>query len=113
LKEAEWTKDFPISIMICDLRGIIVAMNEKAAEMYTKDGGKELIGKNLFDCHPEPARTRLQQLLETGETNLYTTEKKGIKKLIYQAPWLQDGQRRGMIELVFELPFNMPHFIRD
>jgi PAS domain S-box-containing protein len=113
LTDSSWAQDLPASIMICDLRGIIVEMNGKAAEMYKKDGGKELIGKNLFDCHPEQARNRLRQLLETGETNVYTTEKKGIKKLVYQAPWLQAGQRRGMIEMVFELPLNMPHFIRD
>ena len=112
-KDALWTADFPGSITVCDLEGIVVEMNEKAAQMYRADGGKALIGKNLFDCHPEPSRTKLQQLLASGESNIYTTEKKGIKKFIYQTPWFQDGQRRGMIELVLEIPFNMPHFIRD
>jgi hypothetical protein len=52
--------------MVCDLNGIILEMNDKAAEMYRKYGGMELVGKNLFDCHPEPARGKLKRLLETG-----------------------------------------------
>ncbi len=113
MREVNWTTDFPGSIMICDLDGIVVEMNEKAAQMYRKDGGKALLGKNLFDCHPEPSRTKLRQLLDTGGINIYTTEKKGIKKLLYQAPWLQAGQRCGMIELALEIPFDIPHFQRD
>jgi hypothetical protein len=113
LKEVDWIKNFPGAIMVCDLQGIVVEMNEKAAQTYRKDGGRDLMGKNLFDCHPEPARTRFSQLLESGEINIYTIEKKGIKKLIYQAPWIQDGQRRGMMELSLEIPFSSPHFVRD
>jgi PAS domain S-box-containing protein len=110
--EINWTTEFPGSITICDLRGIVLEMNEKAAEMYASYGGKALIGKNLFDCHPEPARSKLRQLLETGDRNIYTTERDGIKKLIYQAPWRQDGRRSGMVELAFEIPFDLPNFVR-
>ena len=109
----DWTTKFPGSITICDLRGIVIDMNEKAAEMYRQNGGKALIGKSLFDCHPDPGSRKLHQLLETGESNVYTTEKRGIRKLIYQAPWYQDGERRGMVELALEIPFDTPHFIRE
>jgi transcriptional regulator with PAS, ATPase and Fis domain len=113
LAAPNWTTEFPGSITVCDLRGIVLEMNEKAAAMYTRHGGTELIGKNLFDCHPEPARSKLQQLLDTGKSNVYTIEKNRTKKLIYQAPWFQDGQRRGMVELAFEVPFDPSHFIRE
>jgi len=113
LNDINWTTDFTGSITVCDLDGVVVEMNEKAAEMYRKDGGRNLIGKNLIDCHPEPARSKLQQLLKSGEYNIYTTERNGIKKLIYQAPWLQNGQRCGMVELALEIPLKPRHFIRD
>jgi hypothetical protein len=45
--------------------------------------------------------------------NIYTIEKNGVKKLIYQTPWYQDGQYAGFIELSLEIPFEMPHFIRS
>jgi hypothetical protein len=89
-----------------------VEMNEKASEMYRDFGGKTLIGKNLLDCHPEPARNKLLQLLESGGRNVYTVEKMGIKKLIYQTPWVKDNRRCGIIELALEIPFELPNFIR-
>jgi len=107
-----WTANVPDSVMVCDLNGIILEMNDKAAEMYRKYGGMELVGKNLFDCHPEPARGKLKRLLETGDRNIYTIEKNGIRKMIYQVPWYQDGRRSGMIELSFEFPADLPHFVR-
>jgi hypothetical protein len=44
---------------------------------------------------------------------MYTTEKNGIKKLVYQSPWYKDGQYAGFVEFVLEIPFEMPHFIRS
>ena len=102
----------PGSIVVCDLSGIVLEMNQKAAETYQSYGGMELVGKSLIDCHPEPAQSKLLKLLETGELNIYTIERNGTKKLIYQAPWYQNGSRRGMIELALEIPFDMPHFVR-
>jgi ribosomal protein S6 len=72
-----------------------------------------LIGANILDCHPEPARTKLKGLLESGRANIYTIEKKGVKKLIYQAPWYKDGEYAGIVELSLEIPWDMPHFVRD
>ena len=113
MEDPNWTAGFPGSILVCDLQGIILGMNNKAAEMYRSDGGKDLIGKSLIDCHPEPARSKLLRLLETGESNVYTIERNGIKKFIYQSPWYQDGRRKGMVELAVEIPFDVPHFIRN
>ena len=59
-----WVKEFPGAITVCDSRGIILEMNAKAVENFKQDGGRKLIGKNLFDCHPEPARTKLKDLME-------------------------------------------------
>jgi len=102
----------PGSMVVCDLGGIVLEMNQRAAETYQRYGGMELVGKSLIDCHPEPARSKLLKLLEAGECNIYTIERNGNKKLIYQTPWYQNGLRRGMIELALEIPFDMPHFVR-
>ncbi len=108
----EWINAIPGSVTVCDLEGIIVAMNEQAVESFRSDGGKELIGKSLIECHPEPARSKLLRLLQTGERNVYTIEKNGIRKLIYQAPWRRDNARCGMVEVSLEIPWDIPHFIR-
>jgi len=108
-----WIKEFPGAITVCDRQGIIVEMNDKAAKSFQDDGGYDLIGKNLLGCHPEPSRTKLKELLDSQKTNVYTIEKKGVKKLIYQAPWYKDGEYAGLVEFSLEIPFEMPHFIRE
>ena len=107
-----WIQEFAGSVTVCDREGIILEMNEAAARGFAADGGKALIGTNALDCHPEPARSKMKQLLQTQGRNVYTIEKKGVKKLICQAPWYQDGQYAGFVELSLEIPAAMPHFVR-
>ena len=111
--ENAWIKEFPAAITVSDPDGIILDMNDKAAKSMTKDGGRDLIGKNMLDCHPDPARGKLERLMDERKANAYTIEKNGIKKFIYQSPWYKDGVYAGLIELSFEIPFEMPHFIRE
>lgn len=111
--ENAWVKEFPGAVTVCDPDGIILEMNDRSAKMFKEDGGRALIGTNVLDCHPEPARRKLRHMLEAHQTNVYTIEKKGRKKLIYQSPWYQDGQYAGFIEIALEIPSEMPHFVRD
>jgi transcriptional regulator with PAS, ATPase and Fis domain len=108
-----WVKEFPANIVVCDTQGIIIEMNDRAARFYEKDGGYGLVGKNVLDCHPEPARSKLAHFLETGEANIYTIDKKGVKKIIHQMPWYQQGKYAGIVEIIFEIPGELPHFIRE
>jgi len=108
-----WVQEFPGAITVCNSEGIILEMNNQAVKMFQDQGGEALIGTNVLDCHPEPARTKVKRLLETQQTNVYTIEKRGVKKLVYQAPWYQDGRFGGLVELVLEIPAQMPHFVRS
>jgi len=112
MNNSDWLKEFPGAVTVCDKEGTILSMNDKSVQAFAEDGGAALIGKNVFDCHPEPARTKLRRMLEAGQKNIYTIEKKGVKKLIYQAPWTENGRYRGFIELSLEIPFDLPHFVR-
>ena len=108
-----WVDEFPCAVTVCDPNGIILEMNQKSAENFKDDGGMKLIGKSLLDCHPEPSLTKLKNLLEKKEANVYSTEKNGIRKLIYQSPWYKNGEYSGFVELSLEIPSEIPHFIRD
>jgi len=112
MNEHAWIKEFPAAVTVGDTDGVILEMNDKAARTFEKDGGYKLIGANMLDCHPEPARTKTQRLLAAREKNIYTIEKNGVKKLIYQSPWYQNGEYAGFVELSLEIPFEMEHFIR-
>ncbi len=108
-----WVREFPGAVTVCDAAGRIIEMNDKAAEVFEKDGGRGLVGTNALDCHPEPARTKLKGMLESGRTNVYTIQKQGKKKLIYQSPWYEGGRYAGFVEISVEIPWDMPHFNRD
>jgi PAS domain S-box-containing protein len=108
-----WTFEFPVAITVCDRAGTILYMNKRSSEVFEGSGGGNLLGSNLLDCHPEPAREKVRQLLEGQARNVYTIQKDGIRKLIYQSPWFQDGRFAGFVELSLEIPDVVPHFVRD
>ncbi|MBM2815492.1 MAG: fold domain protein [Ignavibacteria bacterium] len=102
----------PFPITVCAKDGIITYMNSRSIEMFKDDGGDGLIGSNVLDCHPEPSRTQLESMLKEQTTNCYTIEKKGKKKIIYHAPMYKEGIYDGFVEISFEIPEQMQHFIR-
>ncbi len=59
------------------------------------------------------AKTKLLEMLTQHNTNAYTIEKNGVKKLIYQTPWYDNDAFAGYVELSIEIPFEMPHYIRQ
>lgn len=108
-----WLDQDEAAITICDLNGIIIYMNERSRQSFTKyDDSGVTIGSSLVECHPEPSRTKLLGMLKEPLTNVYTTEKRGIKKLIRQSPWYRDGIFSGVVEISFEIPFEMAHHVR-
>lgn len=110
--EGAWIKELQAAITVCDKDGIIVEMNDQSARNFAKDGGRELIGSSVLDCHPEKARDIITRMLANRAENIYTTEKDGLRKLVCQKPWYQEGQFMGLVEFIIELPPDMPHFKR-
>jgi transcriptional regulator with PAS, ATPase and Fis domain len=113
MKAHTWVDEFPAAITVSDKTDTIIEMNAGSAKTFEKDGGEKLIGTNVLDCHPEPARSKLRDIMANRKTNIYTIEKAGVKKLVYQAPWYRDGRYSGLVEISFEIPFELPHFVRD
>ena len=105
-------KEFNGAITITDKAGVITYMNDKSIKTFMDDGGEKLLGQNVLDCHPEPSRSKLAELMNKEITNVYTIEKNGKKKLVYQSPLYENGNYKGFIELTLEIPFEMPHFVR-
>jgi chloramphenicol O-acetyltransferase len=107
-----WLEQVEIAFTQCDADGVIEYMNNRSAATFAEDGGLELVGKNLSGCHPEAARQKLAELLSAPALNVYTIEKKGRRKMIYQAPLFEAGQFKGIVEISLPLPEEIPHFIR-
>jgi len=109
----EWIEKLDGNIIVSDAEGTIIYMNERAVRSYEKEGGRKLIGQNIMDCHKESSRKKIMEIMKIHKNNVYTIEKKGRKKIIYQSPWFKDDVFRGIIEFSLEIPFDMPRFIRE
>jgi len=108
-----WSDEFEGSVTVCDREGVITYINNRANKQFIKGDGKDLLGTNLLDCHPEPSRSKLILMLNTPTINTYTVEKRGIKRIIHQVPNFTNGVFSGVTEISFEIPKDMSHFNRD
>jgi transcriptional regulator with PAS, ATPase and Fis domain len=113
MENPAWMNGMDVAVTVCDCEGIIVYMNDKSAQTFAADGGRGLIGKNLWDCHPETAREKIRRIMASGVSNSYTIEKNGVKKLIHQVPWYENGKLAGLVEFSVVIPFVLPHFVRS
>lgn len=113
MKISNWMEEFPGAITVTNEKGIILWMNRQAALTFEKEGGLSLIGRNIFDCHRPESQDKIRQILANGRPNVYTIEKQGRKKLIFQSVWTENGQAQGLVELSLEIPRELPHFMRD
>jgi hypothetical protein len=102
-----WSDEFKRNITVCNRKGVIVNINKHA------NNGKDLLGSNLLNCHPEPARSKVESMLRIPTFNTCTVEKGGIKKIVHQCPNFTDGIFSGIVEIKFEIPKGIENFIRD
>lgn len=104
-------KDFfaevAVSMTVCDLEGKVVYQNSRAVAALG-----EARGHNLQECHKAASWAKIQEMLKKGTTNAYTIEKQGVRKLIYQTPWYENGAVAGLVEYSIVLPSEMPHKVR-
>ena len=101
--EDDWLELYPSAVTVCDIHGVITAMNSAARKNFSSRGGGDLIGTSLFDCHPEPANSKIRKMLHGQQAQTYIVEKKGRKRLIHQSPWYKQGKFAGLMETIIDL----------
>ena len=111
--DGSWLEEFPAAITVTGADGTILEMNARSRETFAKDGGGALVGRSVFDCHPEPARSKTRRLYEDRLPNHYAIRKDGRKKIVHQVPWYRGGVFAGIVEITFPIPDDLPHFERD
>jgi transcriptional regulator with PAS, ATPase and Fis domain len=113
VNDTKWIEGLPVAVTVTSADGTIIAMNAQSRDTFASDGGGALVGKSLFDCHPEPARTKTRQLYASQKPNQYTIRKHGQRKIIHQLPWFEGGVFAGYAEISIPIPDDLPHFERD
>ena len=46
---------------------------------------------------------KIKEIIHDKKSNIYTIEKNGLKKFIYQSPFYENGEIKGLVEIVFEI----------
>ena len=109
----DWYEAFPGAITVTDENGTIINMNAESRGRPEMQVGHSLIGQNAITCHKEPTQSKVRKMYEQQRSNVYSITKDGKKQLVYQAAYFIEGQFSGIVELVLDLPADMPHFDRD
>jgi len=112
VKSHQWIDEFSGSIMVCDSAGVILEMNKKAVESHLADGGRKLIGSNMMNCHPEPARSKLKRLMKKRQNNVYKVTKGRDRLIVLQAPWYSKKKYRGFVQITLKPSGPIPNHVR-
>ena len=103
-----WADELDCAVTLCDMEGTVCYQNDRSIAV-----NGDVRGRSLLPCHNDRSRAIIRRLLETGGRNVYTIQKKGIRKLIYQTVWRNEGQVCGLVEFSMEIPEEMPHYVRS
>jgi hypothetical protein len=110
---SEWIQTYPAEIMVCDAAGTILEMSDVAIQIYEKEGGAAMIGRNVFEHHDEISRKHMMAVVNTRKHVIYTTEKASLKKLVSIAPWYRKGEYAGFALITLDLPEKLSNIQKD
>ena len=102
-----WADETDCAVTVCDTEGTVLYQNARSAAV-----NGDVRGRSLIPCHNERSRAVIRRLLEEGGRNIYTIEKRGVRKLIYQTVWSREGRIGGLVEFSLEIPAELPHYVR-
>ena len=111
MQQFDWAEDIEGAVTVCDTEGKVLYMNKRSRETFNK-GGASMVGQNLMPCHNDRSQAIIRDMLQNDRPNCYTISKRGQRKLIYQTPWRENGEVRGLVEFSFVIPDDMPHYDR-
>jgi len=102
-----WAGELDCAVTVCNTRGVVLYQNDRSIAV-----NGDVRGASMLPCHNERSRAIIARLLAEGGRNVYTIEKRGVRKMIYQTVWRTGGAICGLVEFSMEIPAEMPHYIR-
>ncbi len=91
-------------VVICNLEHTIIYMNPVACEHYAKQGGADLLGKSLLDCHNAKSNEMINRVLDwfrasPDNNRIFTFHNEKENKDVYMVALRDDsGQLIGYYE---------------
>ena len=96
-----------VAVTVADETYRIVFMNDLALEHYAAQGGENLIGTDLLDCHNAESQATLRHMVDRYRTGDLAPTRYRIAKQdrriqsIVLIPLIVDGQFKGIAELLW------------
>lgn len=103
-----WADELDCAVTVCDTEGVVLYQNRRSQAVNSN-----VCGRSLIPCHNDRSRGIIARLLAEGGKNVYTIQKQGVRKLIYQTVWRREGVVSGLVEFSLEIPEEMPHYVRS
>jgi PAS domain-containing protein len=101
------------AVTIADEDFQISFMNDRAAVFYAEDGGLELIGRNLLDCHRDEHQAVIRAAYtryragDLTPTRYRAQRDGGAPESIVHIPLMVEGEFRGIAELIWNERANL------
>ena len=75
--DSPWADEIDGAVTVCDAAGTVLYQNGRSLAV-----NGAVRGRSLLPCHNERSREIIRRLLDEGGRNVYTIEKRGVRKLI-------------------------------
>lgn len=84
-------------VVLCNLKHVILYMNETAVKRYEKEGGRNLLGKSLMNCHTSYANEMIEKVLDwfredKSHNKIYTFDNREENKDVYMVALRDENQ---------------------
>jgi hypothetical protein len=95
------------AVTIADQDFEILFMNDRAAVFYAEDGGVELIGRDLLDCHRDEHKRVIREAYaryragDLTPTRYHSKKEDGALESIVHIPLIVETEFRGIAELIW------------
>ena len=103
----DWCDELDCAVTRCDTEGTVLYQNARSIAV-----NGDVRGRSLIPCHNERSREIIRRLIETGGRNVYTIEKRGVRKHNHKNDARVGEVVHILVEYSMGLPDAMTHYVR-
>ena len=80
MNDINWAEELDVAVTVSDTEGKIIYMNRKSASVFSRQGGRELTGNNLKDCHKPESWEKILAIMTSEKPIAIPLKKRALKR---------------------------------